>query len=159
VPSGGVVQAVAQGSADQAKIQVVDHTQGDAAVGLPASTTAGPVVLSPGQDYEVAFAWVPSGTGSGGCGTPPTTPTTPTPTDTATTSGGTDPNVGSDSTGDGTGDTGGDPPASPSTGSIALNHTPAPGAPVVAGPVIQDACAGTVYTTTAMPAPTGASGS
>jgi len=159
VPSGGVVQAVAQGSADQARIQVVDHTQGDPAADLPASATTGPVVLSPGQDYEVAFAWVPSSTGSGGCGTPTDQPTTPTPTDTATTSGGADPGSGSDAAGGGTGDTGGSPPDSPSTGSIALNHTPAAGAPVVVGPVIPDACAGTVYTTTAIPAPSSASGS
>jgi hypothetical protein len=159
VPSGGVVQAVAQGAADQADIQVVDHTQGDAAGDLPASATSGPVVLGPGQDYEVAFAWVPSGSASGGCGTPTDPPTTPTPTDTATTSGGADPGSGSASAGSGTGDTGGAPPDSSSSASVALNHTPAAGAPVVVGPVIQGACAGTVYTTTAIPAPTGTSGS
>lgn len=161
VPSGGVVQAVAQGSADASRIQVVDHSAGDAATGLPATTSSGPIVLKPGEDYEVAFAWVPAADGPGGCPTPTTPPTTPTPTDTPT-----DPGT-SPGTGDSTGSTGSevpqsgtdDTPVTPDPGSVVLNHTPAAGAPVVDGPVIQGACAGTVYTTTAMPAPTDTSGS
>jgi hypothetical protein len=159
VPSGGVVQAVAQGAADPSRIQVLDHTAGDAASGLPAPDAAGPLVLSPGQDYEVAFAWVPD---SGGCATPTTPPAspTPTPTDTGTTGSGTgaDPGSAADAgTGPaaGNGTSGGSTaPDSPTPASVALNHTPAAGAPLVAGPVISDACAGTVYTTAPLPAPT-----
>jgi hypothetical protein len=163
VPSGGLVQALAQGDADPSRIQVVTHTAGDAAAALP--TTAGPVVLKPGEDYKVDFAWVPSGDGPGGCTVPTTPPTTPTPSDTPTAGGGTDAGTGT-TAGGGTGtgaDTGsansadaagaadtppdsGSDPTTPASGSIALNHTPAAGAPVVAGPVIQNVCAGTVYT-------------
>ncbi|WNI16372.1 hypothetical protein [Actinacidiphila sp. ITFR-21] len=167
VPSGGVVQAVAQGSADPSRIQIVDHTVGDAAGGLPVAPGGGPVVLSPGENYEVAFAWVPSSDGPGGCPVVSTTPpATPTPTDTPTAPPGTDAGAADGST---TGSPGGsagsgnatspqlveDTPVSETPGSVALNHTPAAGAPVVAGPVIQDACAGTVYTTTAIPEPAG----
>lgn len=151
VPGPGVVQAVAEGAADQAQTEVVDHTPGDAASGLP-QTTDDPVALAPGQDYEIAFAFVPAGP-NGGCTAPPTTPASPTPTATATVSGGTTANGGSGPSG-GAVQPNDDPPATaPSTG-IALDHTPATGTPVVTGPVIQGACAGTVYTTGVLPAPT-----
>ncbi|SEO88449.1 hypothetical protein [Actinacidiphila rubida] len=165
VPSGGVVQAVAQGSADPSRIQVLDHTAGDAASGLPAPGAAGPLVLRPGQDYEVAFAWVPDSGGTGGCATPTTPPTTPTPTptDTGTTGTAADPASGSaagSGPAAGNGSSGGSTtPDSPAPASVALNHTPAAGAPVVNGPVIADACAGTVYTTAPLPAPTSTSAS
>lgn len=156
VPSSGIVQAVAQGAADQAQIQVVENAGGDPGLQLPSSGTNGPVVLSPGQDYEIAFAWVPSSAGTGGCPTPTTPPVTPTPTDTATDPDGTD--SGTDSSGS-SGESAQQqaPSASMPPGSIVLNHTPAAGAPVVDGPVIEGACAGTVYTSTAIPAPTGTS--
>lgn len=145
VAGGGVVRAVAHGSAEQAAIQVVGHTQGDPASGLPAAMSETPIVLGPGQDYEVAFAWVPT-SGTTGCATTTTPPASSTPTPTTT---------GSDSSDQGTdsGSSSGDvqpaegvPPSS-APGSVTLDHTPAAGAPVVSGPVIQDACAGTVYTT------------
>jgi len=154
VPNGGVVQAAAQGAADASRIQVVDHTAGDAATALPTASATVPVVLYPGDDYEVEFAWVPAtDAGSGGCPVTPTaSPTTATPTESptdspTTTTGGTDSS--------GTGNTastqlGNDAPASSDPGSIALSHTPAAGAPVVTGPVIEGACAGTVYTTPAI---------
>lgn len=160
VPSGGIVKVVAQGAADPARIQVVGHTQGDAAAGLPSDPSTGPVVLGPGQRYEVAFAWVPDGDGPGGCPTtpttPPTTPTTPTtPTPTATPTdttgadpGGTDPGTVGNAASPQLGE---DAPASPPPGSVTLNHTPATGSPVIDGPVIPDACAGTIYTTSAIP--------
>jgi hypothetical protein len=161
VPSGGVVQAVAQGGADASRIQVVDHTSGDAATGLPAPGSAGPLVLDPGQDYEVAFAWVPDTPGPGGCPTPTTPTATPTETPTATGSttsgtdaGGGNPDAGSGAAVNDASSSGGDTSATPAPASIALNHTPAAGAPVVDGPVIQGACAGTVYTTAPLPAPT-----
>jgi hypothetical protein len=163
VPSTGAVQAVAQGGADPSRIQIVDHTAGDAAAGLPTAPVSGPVVLKPGQNYEVAFAWVPASNGPGGCpATPTTPPTTPTPTDTPTDTTGP---VGGTSVGSsGAPSTAGsgnapstqlreDTPTSPAPGSVALNHTPAAGAPVIDGPVIEDACAGTVYTTTPIPEP------
>ena len=150
VPGPGVVQAIAEGAADQGQIQVVDHTPGDAASGLPL-TTGAPVVLAPGQDYEVAFAFVPSGA-SGGCTAPPTTPATPTPTDSATVSGGSTVSGGAGSSG-GAVQPDDDPPATAPSAGIALDHTPATGTPEVSGPVIQGACAGTVYTTGVMLAP------
>ncbi|MYS18851.1 hypothetical protein GA0115240_10147 [Streptomyces sp. DvalAA-14] len=165
VPSDGVVNAVAQGAADSSRIQIVDHTAGDAATGLPSAPSSGPVVLKPGEDYEVAFAWVPASDGTGGCPVAPTTPpTTPTPSPTPTDTVGTDPGSADPGSSGGSGSSGTsdnsvstqlgeDAPVSPASGSVTLNHTPAPGAPVVDGPVIQDACAGTVYTTAAIPEP------
>jgi len=152
VPSGGAVQAVAQGSADQSRIQVLSHTAGDAASGLPSPDAAGPVLLKPGEDYEVAFAWVPDSSGPGGCPVPSSPPASPSVTPSATATGGSGADAGSDQGGTSAGSTGssaggGDTPAAPTPASIALNHTPAAGAPVVDGPVIKDACAGTVYTT------------
>jgi hypothetical protein len=153
VPSGGIVQAVAHGSADQGAIQVVDHTRGDPASGLPVSSSNAPVVLSPGQDYEVAFAWVPDTTKAPGCAATTTPPTTPSSTPTVTATDGTDQSTDSSGTDDAAQPPDGDPPASPPASSVTLNHTPAAGAPVVDGPVIQGACAGTVYTTPPMPEP------
>ncbi|MEE4544661.1 hypothetical protein V2S66_22120 [Streptomyces sp. V4-01] len=154
VPSGGLVQAVAQGSADASRIQVVGHTAGDPAADLPAGAD-GPVVLAPGQEYEVAFAWVPAGDGPGGCPVPTTPPASPTPTATDTSGvGGADAGTGSSGSEAASGadaPQSGSDPTTPPPGSVALNHTPAAGAPVVDGPVIQDACAGTVYTTSAIP--------
>ncbi|MBY8877504.1 hypothetical protein [Actinacidiphila acidipaludis] len=160
VPSGGVVQALAQGSADPSRIQVVSHTAGDAASGLPAPDTAGPLLLKPGEDYEVAFAWVPDGSGPGGCPVPSTPPPSPTATPTATGTAGSGTDAGSTDAngapaGTGGSSAAGDTPAAPASGSVSLNHTPAAGAPVVTGPVIKDACAGTVYTTAPLPATNG----
>jgi hypothetical protein len=151
VPSGGVVRAVAHGSAEQGAIQVVGHTQGDPASGLPTDLSAAPIVLAPGQDYEVAFAWVPTGTaGTDGCASTTPVPATSTPTPSATDTSG--PAEGEDSGGS---DNGAQPPAGDPTpdppSSVTLDHTPAAGAPVVSGPVIKGACAGTVYTTPPMP--------
>ncbi|WP_435178484.1 hypothetical protein [Actinacidiphila sp. bgisy145] len=148
VPSPGVIRAVAHGSADQAAIQVVGHTVGDPASGLPATMSESPIVLLPGQGYEVAFAWVPT-TGTGGCTAATTSPTTSTATPTATGTQSSDQGTGSGSSGGSVQSADG---ASPTTApaSVTLDHTPAAGAPVVTGPVIQGACAGTVYTTAAI---------
>jgi hypothetical protein len=156
VPGSGQVQVLAEGAADPSRIQVVSHTPGDPAAGLP-TAAGGPVVLAPGDSYEVQFAWVPASDGPGGCPTTPTTPpTTPTPTDTPTEPAATGGSTGSSpDTSDGNGASPqlgtGDAPTSPPPGSVELNHTPAAGAPVVDGPVIQNACAGTIYTTSAIP--------
>jgi hypothetical protein len=150
VPSGGQVRALAEGAADASRIQVVTHTEGDPAAGLP-TVSGGPVVLAPGDSYEVLFAWVPASDGPGGCPTPPTTPPpTPTPTETPTEPTTTSGPTGSDQDADGgtSPQLGvGDAPTGPQSASVELDHTPAAGAPVVEGPVIQNVCAGTLYTT------------
>jgi hypothetical protein len=161
VLGGGVIEAVAEGSADPRRIQVLAHSPGDRAPDLPFTSFNSPVVLQPGEDYEVDFAWVPASDGPGGCPaptTPPPTSATPTATPTDTASPGTaDPgtDAGSATTDTGTGGESG-APSSPPPGSVLLKHTPAADAPVITGPVIPDACAGTVYTTSAMAAPAGA---
>lgn len=165
VTGSGVVQAVATGSADPSRIQVLAHSAGDPATGLPPATASSiPLVLAPGQDYEVDFAWVPAADGPGGCPVTPTSPPdtstpTPSPTDTSSpstadpgagTAAGTPANAPQDAT---------ETPTTAPPGSVVLSHIPAAGAPVVTGPVIQNVCAGTVYTDAAMPVPAGASGS
>lgn len=154
VPDGGVVHAVAGGAADPARIQVLAHTASDPASELPIPATPGPVVLAPGQDYELAFAWVPdTSVGPGGCPVPSPPPTSAPPSDSpsaspsaAPTAGGVAPAAMTDGS---AGDSGGSGP--PPSGSITLDHTPAAGAPVIDGPVIQDACGGTVYTAVPIP--------
>ncbi|WP_433890540.1 hypothetical protein [Streptomyces sp. CA-111067] len=160
VPNGGQVDAVAHGAADASKIAVVDHTAGDPAAGLPSSDPDQPIVLGPGEDYEVAFAWVPADTGPGGCPVPTTPPDTPTPTDTPTADPGSADPGGAAAPGTDSSDLAPQllmdetPDPSVPQASVALNHTAVPGAPTVDGPVIQDACAGTIYTATVPPAPT-----
>ncbi|MFI0940843.1 hypothetical protein [Streptomyces sp. NPDC021020] len=155
-PGPAAVGAIAQGAADPGQITVVNHTAGDAATELPPpAADPQPLVLVPGQTYEVAFAWVPADTGPGGC--PPTSsptvgPTTsPTPTDTSAAADSAD-GAGSAAAGkpDGPADGGqsaGTPTGTAAPAAIALTHTPAAGAPLIVGPTLQDACAGTVYTT------------
>lgn len=153
VPGPGQVHAAAVGAADAERIQVVNHSAGDPAAGLPA-TTAGPFVLDPGENYEVDFAWVPASDGPGGCAASSTPSASPSPTPTPTDSG-SPAAAAPDAASDGSSPQSGvDPSPSPAPGSVTLSHTPAAGAPVVTGPVIQNACAGTVYTTPATPAPT-----
>lgn len=153
-PGPATVNVLARGAADPALIRVVDHTTGDAAPELPPpADTDQPLVLAPGQTYEVAFAWVPADTGPGGCpppSSPPASPTaTPTPTDTAgaaAANAGSTPAAELDASADG-GQSAGTPTGTTAPPAIVLSHTPAAGAPVVTGPTLQDACAGTVYTT------------
>ncbi|MET8324704.1 hypothetical protein [Streptomyces sp. NPDC005181] len=138
VTTSGTVGFQAMGAADPAKIDVVQHTAGDAATGLPdPSQEAGAVLLKPAMAYEVQFAWVPNDTCPTSGGSP-----TPTPTDGAA---GT-----SDGTGDGTSQTavqlGSEDGGTTLDGSVAVTHTPEPGAPV-AETKISNACAGTIYRT------------
>ncbi|MEV6075999.1 hypothetical protein AB0L80_13000 [Streptomyces sp. NPDC052069] len=136
VSSNGTVSFLASGAADPLKIDVVQHTAGDAASGLPdPSTEPGTVLLKPSMAYEVKFAWVPTDT----C---PTTGATPSPTPTDGAGGST----GEGSPQDGTqaqlaGEEGG-----PADGSVAVTHTPESGAPT-AETKIDNACAGTIYRT------------
>jgi hypothetical protein len=133
----GSVLATALGSADSSRIQVVVHTAGDAATGLPDPSTEEPqLTLAPGHAYEVRFAWVPSDS-SGGC---PTAGTSPDP--------GTGP--GTSEGGDQTAQPGSEPSGEPETqptGSILLSHVPQTGDPAAASTTVNDACAGTVYRT------------
>ncbi|MGP3633417.1 hypothetical protein ACTU45_08605 [Streptomyces sp. 24-1644] len=136
VSGDGSVGVQAMGAADPLKVQVVQHTAGDPASGLPdPSLEPGTVMLKPAMAYEVRFAWVPSDT----C--PETVPPpSPTPTDGA---GG--------STGEGAASTGteaqfGSEDGGTADGSIAVTHTPEAGSPS-AQTTISNACAGTVYRT------------
>lgn len=137
VSSNGTVGFTALGAADPLKINVIQHTAGDAAPGLPdPSREPGTVLLKPSMAYEVQFAWVPADT----C---PTVVPSPTPTPSADGTGG--------STGEGSGQSG---PEAQSLhrdggtvdGSIAVTHTPETGAPT-AEMKINNACAGTIYRT------------
>lgn len=145
VDAPGAVSVLAQGAADPAKVNVVDHTAGDAATGLPdPSTEPSQLILEPGMSYEVRFAWVPSApcptTGGGGDPSPSPTP-----------SGGT--------TGDATGS---NPDQSglstqlaaegpTADGSVAVSHTAEGGTPS-SSTTIPNACSGTVYRTGILPA-------
>ncbi|MFG2525078.1 hypothetical protein [Streptomyces sp. NPDC048527] len=145
VDAPGAVSVVAQGAADPAKVNVVDHTAGDAATGLPdPSTEPSQLILEPGMSYEVRFAWVPSAT----C---------------PTTGGGGDPSPSPTPSGGTTGDATGSNPdqsglstqlvaeGSTADGSVAVSHTAEAGSPS-SSTTIPNACAGTVYRTGVLPA-------
>ncbi|MFC8532578.1 hypothetical protein ACFUJY_01270 [Streptomyces sp. NPDC057249] len=147
VSSGGTVGFEAMGAADPARIEVVRHTEGDPASGLPdPATEETTVVLTPDAVYEVQFAWVPKDTCPSTGGSP-----SPTPTDGAAGagSGGSAGSVAAGGTGEsetGTETQFGSDGAVPAQGSISVQHTPEPGAPVAATK-IDNACAGTIYRT------------
>ncbi|MYT39093.1 hypothetical protein GTY66_24110 [Streptomyces sp. SID8356] len=141
VSSNGTVGVTALGAADPLKINVVQHTAGDAASGLPnPSQEPGTVLLKPSMAYEVQFAWVPADT----C---PTVAPSPTPTPSPDGSGG--------STGEASGPSGTDTQSlrqdgATMDGSIAVTHTPESGAPT-AETKINNACSGTIYRTGVLP--------
>ncbi|MBQ0985457.1 hypothetical protein KBZ10_13220 [Streptomyces sp. F63] len=139
VSGPGLVTAVPQGAADD--VQVVDHTLGDAATGLPdPAANVQKLILEPGKAFEIRFAWVPAGGAAGGCPTPGTSPE-------PETSG--SPGGGEGTTSDGGDQTMGSPTAEepPSSGSVVLTHTPESGEPAAASVTIANVCAGTVYRT------------
>lgn len=139
VSGHGSVGFQATGAADPNKIEVVDHTPGDPASGLPdPSLEATTLVLPPSGAYEVLFAWVPTDTcpkgepspdpsptegGSGGA----TNGTGSTPVETA-------PQLGSEE-------------GPVEDGSIDVVHTPEAGSESPATTTIDNACAGTIYRT------------
>ncbi|MEU4091276.1 hypothetical protein [Streptomyces sp. NPDC026673] len=130
VDGAGTVDFVAQGSAESARISVVDHTAGDGTA-LPDGLAT--LVLGTGQSYRVDFTWVPaSGGDPGGCATPAS------PTPTATSSDG--------PAGDASAPAAGDSDPGQGSAGILLRHTPKAGSPVV-NATIGGACAGTVYKT------------
>ncbi|WUS97779.1 hypothetical protein OHA46_14315 [Streptomyces sp. NBC_00708] len=148
VNSGGTVGFEAMGAADPARIAVVRHTEGDPASGLPSpATEETTVLLKPDMVYEVQFAWVPKDT----CPTTGGSPS-PTPTDAAAGAGSGGSAGAAAAGGTGESDTGTEAQfgtadgAGPAQGSISVQHTPEPGAPVAATK-IDNACAGTIYRT------------
>ncbi|MFD0344325.1 hypothetical protein ACFVH0_37605 [Streptomyces sp. NPDC127117] len=146
VSSSGSVGFQAIGAADPARIAVVQHTAGDAAAGLPdPSQEQETVLLKPSMSYEVKFAWVPKDT----CPTVGGSPS-PTPTDDAGGASGAAAAGAGTGSGDGTSETvtqfGGEDGGSTQDGSVAVMHTPEPGAPV-AETKIANACSGTIYRT------------
>ncbi|MEU0628646.1 hypothetical protein [Streptomyces sp. NPDC005989] len=146
VSSGGSVGFQAIGAADPARIAVVQHTAGDAAAGLPdPSQEQGTVLLKPSMAYEVKFAWVPKDT----CPTVGGSPS-PTPTDDAGGASGAAAAGAGTGSADGTSETetqfGSEDGGGAQDGSVAVMHTPEPGAPV-AETKIANACSGTIYRT------------
>lgn len=146
VSSGGSVGFQAIGAADPARIAVVQHTAGDAAAGLPdPSQEQGTVLLKPSMAYEVKFAWVPKDT----CPTVGGSPS-PTPTDDAGGASGAAAAGAGTGSADGTSETetqfGSEDGGGTQDGSVAVMHTPEPGAPV-AETKIANACSGTIYRT------------
>ncbi|MBF6053748.1 hypothetical protein AF335_11445 [Streptomyces eurocidicus] len=146
VAGPGTVAVSARGSAESSRVSVVDHTQGDAATGLPSPAgEPSEVILQPGQAYEVKFAWIPSpdgGTNSCGRNTGPATP--------APSASGA-PSAGAPAA-QTPGVTENTPPPKPPA-SVVVSHTPDVGEPAIADAKIDDACAGTVYRTGPMAVP------
>ncbi|MCS0638654.1 hypothetical protein NX801_23955 [Streptomyces sp. LP05-1] len=152
VGGDGAVAVRAAGAADAGRIGVVRHTAGDPATGLPDTPAENRLLLRPAAAYEVKFAWVPSETcPAGGGGTSPgPSPSGDTPS--SGDSGGTGGTGGPNDTGPaaepqaqlGTGD------GTPEAGSVTVTHTAEGGAPE-ARATVDNACAGTVYHTGALP--------
>lgn len=140
VSGHGSVGFQATGAADPNKIEVVDHTPGDPASGLPdPSQETNTLVLPPSGAYEVMFAWVPTDTCPKGEPSPD-----PSPTD-----------GGSGGATNGTGSTPvetapqlGSEEGPVEDGSIDVVHTPEAGSESAATTTtIDNACAGTIYRT------------
>ncbi|MDT0341931.1 DUF4232 domain-containing protein [Streptomyces litchfieldiae] len=75
VTGNGDLAALPLGQDTTADVQVVDRTEGDRATRLPDPEEAyEELVLPPGEAYEVRFAWVPSGSATGGCEAEPADP-------------------------------------------------------------------------------------
>ncbi|MGW5971816.1 hypothetical protein [Streptomyces sp. NPDC055186] len=144
----GTVSVTPLGAADPAKVGSVRHVAGDAAAGLPdPSLESAPLVLKPGETYDVKFAWVPSetcptdgGTGgeTGGGTEEPTPDPSPSQEEPATNSG--------TSTGGSTGTAAQLLRADgPVEGSVTVTYTAPTGG--TATVTVANACAGTVYWT------------
>ncbi|MFC8077599.1 DUF4232 domain-containing protein [Streptomyces sp. NPDC057307] len=139
VSGHGSVGFLATGAADPSKIEVVDHTPGDPASGLPdPSMESASLVLPPSGAYEVMFAWVPTDT----C---PTGEPSPNPSPTEGDSGGATNGTGSTPIEQPSPQLGSD--EGPEDGSIDVVHTPESGSEPAATTTIENACAGTIYRT------------
>ncbi|MFI9307920.1 hypothetical protein [Streptomyces triculaminicus] len=145
VTAAGEVAVHAQGGAESSRVSVVDHTPGDAAVGLPdAATEPSQVILKPGQAYEIQFAWIPAADGGpSGCARPsrPTPSAPPTP---STAPGTGHPAVLENQQ---TRDSANAAATQAPPAGVTLSHTPDAGEPKAADATIPEACAGTVYRT------------
>ncbi|MEU6523730.1 hypothetical protein ABZ892_13130 [Streptomyces sp. NPDC046924] len=145
----GTVSVTPLGAADPAKVGSVRHVAGDAAAGLPdPSLESAPLVLKPGETYDVKFAWVPSETcptdggtgGETGGGTEEPTPPDPSPsqeepaTNNGTSTGGSTGTAAQLLRADG-----------PVEGSVTVTYTAPTGG--TATVTVANACAGTVYWT------------
>ncbi|WP_141662854.1 hypothetical protein [Streptomyces sp. Wb2n-11] len=154
VAGRGSVYAQPMGAADPSRINVVDHTSGDAAAGLPDPSleTTG-LLLEPDMAYEVKFAWVPTDSCPTTNPSPDPVPTDPGP-DPGPTGGTEDGSTG------GIGGTGkeseteqsgmepqlGTEDGGTADGSVSVSHTPEAGASSAAA-TVPNACAGTIYRT------------
>ncbi|MBL3669773.1 hypothetical protein JL475_28080 [Streptomyces sp. M2CJ-2] len=148
----GGVSVTALGAADPAEVGSARHVAGDAAAGLPdPSLESAPLVLEPGETYDVKFAWVPSetcpadgGTGgeTGGGTEEPSPDPSPSQQDPTASSG--------TSTG---GDTGTAAQLlrtdGSAEGSVTVTYTAVTGG--TATVTVANACAGTVYWTGLLP--------
>ncbi|MFI5758121.1 hypothetical protein [Streptomyces sp. NPDC051569] len=147
VTGRGSISFLAGGAADPSRINVVEHTSGDAAIGLPdPSQESAALVLAPNGAYEVRFAWVPADS----C---PTTGATPDPTPPAEGSTGTTGGTGeSGAASSGTGSESANAEtklrteASGVDGNVSVSLTAEAGAPS-AQATIPNACVGTIYRT------------
>lgn len=163
VEGEGAVVAAARGIADTERINVLDHTAGDDAAGLPdPNLAASQLVLKPGQAYEVKWAWVPDechppgppkpkaedGEGPGGRPGGNNGDSGGNGDDGEDSGGpaGSGPG-GSGPGGDEGGPGGGDGDHTDKKASVVLSHTPEVGDPAVAGTELEGACAGTLYRT------------
>ncbi|MFF2504098.1 hypothetical protein ACFVTY_12090 [Streptomyces sp. NPDC058067] len=147
VDAPGAVSVVAQGAADATRVNVVDHTAGDAATALPdPATEPSQLILEPGMSYEVRFAWVPSAgcPATGGPGDPSPSPSPSGAGDGSGGTTGTTTEQGGMSTqlaGEGT----------TADGSVLVSYTAEPDTPT-SSTTISNACQGTVYRTGILPA-------
>ncbi|GHF62330.1 hypothetical protein GCM10010218_49750 [Streptomyces mashuensis] len=145
VSGSGVVAARPQGNAESSRLTVIDHTPGDAAVGLPdPATEPSQVILQPGQAYEIKFAWIPAADG-GPSGCAKTTAPTPSAAPSQGAPAGAAPQApGEQQTQQPAPD---NATAAKPTASVVLTHTPDVGQPQAADATLPDACAGTIYRT------------
>lgn len=162
VEGEGLVGASARGRADVERINVLDHTSGDAATGLPdPDLAASELVLKPGEAYEVKWAWVPTDCHGPG----PKPRAEPPPGEDNGPGGGNGGGPGGPGGEDGGPGGGPGGPDVPATGgnegdpgggnggqtdkkaSVVLSHTPDVGDPATADTELEGACAGTLYRT------------
>lgn len=138
VDGDGTVAFQALGAADPAKINVLDHTAGDPAAGLPdPSQEAATLMLKPDTAYEVKFAWVPTDS----CPTSGASPD-PSPSEGGSSGAGTGAGTAAENNQTQLGSEDG----GTVDGSVAVTHTAEPGAPS-AETTIPNACSGTIYRT------------
>lgn len=141
VTSAGSVAAAAQGAADPANVNVVDHTAGDAATGLPdPAQESSSLVLKPGASYEVRFAWVPAAACPSDGGEPSPNPS-PSEGGAGGGSGGSESGAPEGTTTQLVREDGGTV-----DGSVAVSLTAEPGSPST-GATVANACSGTIYKT------------